>query len=223
MLAMSLRQDEAAQHAPGSSSAEAIGSSVSRRSGAGVGSDRLDGGQYVHELQGVVALRVEQVSGDIEGELARGPDGRYRGDTRNIGQVRDRKYRHGLDPTLGSFDGELLTLLDGGEHLLADLLGSLGDLGCRSGLGAAVGGRCCHHELLECGGRCTASPAHAQHTYQVLGMSSTWYGSRAVTTTPPPSTRAPHSGSPPVSTTHPAACRPSTADGRPNGRTPTSE
>src|ERR1019366_9087974 len=143
---------------------------VSRRSDAGVGSDRLSRGQDVHELQGVVTLRGEQVGGDIEGELARGLKGRQRGDPRNLGQVRDRKYRHGLDPTLGSVDGQLLTLLEAGEHLLADLLSSHGDLECLSGLGAAVCSRCCHDELLKCGGRCTVCPG-TRSTY----IPSAWY------------------------------------------------
>src|SRR5664280_2626387 len=120
-----------------------VGSSVFCMAEAWKGSGSLRRDQRVRQLQSEVALGVQQVSGEIESERGGGfhaGNGRDPGDG---GQVRGGKHRNGLDPALGSVDRQLLTLLDSGEQLLADLLGNVGDLG--RGLGG-----CCHGELLVC-------------------------------------------------------------------------
>src|SRR5450631_1543572 len=102
------------------------------------------GDEDVRQLQGEDALGVEKVSGNVERVRGGGFQTRKGGDARNLGEVRDGKHRHGLDPGLGGVDGDLLTLLNRGEKLLTELLGNVGQVGLVRGLGV----RCYHCELL---------------------------------------------------------------------------
>src|SRR5450631_2472333 len=135
----------------------------------GSGSVLRRGDEDVRQLQCEDALGVEQVSRNVEGVRGGGFQTREGGDARNLGEVRDGKNRHGLDPGLGGVDGHLLTLLHGGDQLLTELLGNVGHLGLAGGL------RCYHGELLKRLERCTATPTQLKHIYRVLGMSSTRY------------------------------------------------
>src|SRR5450631_1904102 len=111
----------------------------------GSGSVLRRGDEDVRQLQCEDALGVEQVSRNVEGVRGGGFQTRKGRDARNLGEVRDGKNRHGLDPGLGGVDGHLLTLLDRGEQLLTDLLGNVVQVGLVRGLGV----RCYHCELLE--------------------------------------------------------------------------